>query len=109
MAQWSVSQSVARHTRMDRLDRGRRDYDLPKWCYERPRGRGTGLGRWRAGGKESGIDVTIDHKIADLFIHHHRVASLRDSKTWYSSFAWEVESSSRGDYQDGVGKTLPQK
>ena len=53
-------------------------------------------GRAREGGREapgegrreSDIDVTIDRKIADLFIHHHamRTHRLRDSTSWYSFF-----------------------
>ena len=50
---------------------------------------------------ESDIDVTIDRKIADLFIHHHatRTHRLRYSKSWYSFFMGNGD-----DYQDGVGK-----
>ena len=66
-------------------------------------------GRAREGGREapgegrreSDIDVTIDRKIADLFIHHHatRTHRLRYSKSWYSVFMGNGD-----DYQDGVGK-----
>ena len=66
-------------------------------------------GRAREGGREapgegrreSDIDVTIDRKIADLFIHHHatRTHRLRYSKSWYSFFMGNGD-----DYQDGVGK-----
>ena len=67
----SPSASVAGHTRMDRLDRQR----LRSTKMERK----AGNGRWQGERKESGIDVTIDHKIADLFIHHH--ATRRDVKS----------------------------